>query len=357
MESGAARVPLDLDEYRDRLRASLGPGREVMRWMTSRARREPARIVFPEGHNDTIIRSVAQMVEEGVCRPVLLGRPPRVQEKAETLGVDLTGVEIVYAAELDEQRHHYAEELFQRRARKGLTLAEARWNMYKPIYFASSMVRAGEADGLVAGIEVNYPEVLRPCLQVIGVETGVQRVAGLYMLAFPDREMVFFADTTVNIDPDAEALADIALLTARFVTELGITPRIAMVSFSNFGSSRHPESDKVAEAVRLVRARDPELEVDGEMQADTAVDSRKLSAVYPFSHLHGDANTLIFSNLSAANAAYKLLDSLGSAEVIGPVLLGMASPVHILQRGSSQQEVLNLATIASVDVQARSHHA
>ncbi len=357
MESGVARTPIDLDEYRDRLVASLGPGREVMRWMTMRARGRPARVVFPEGHNDTIIRSAVQMLEEGVCQPVLLGRPPRVQEKADVLGVDISGVEIVYAAELDDVRHRYAQELFERRGRKGLTLAEARWNMYKPIYFAASMVRAGDADALVAGIEANYPEILRPCLQAIDVEPGVNRVAGLYMLAFPNKELLFFADTTVNIDPDAEALADIALLSARFVSELGVTPRIGMVSFSNFGSARHPESTKVAHAVDLVRQRAPDLEIDGEMQADTALDPRKLKNVYPFSHLKGGANVLIFSNLTAANSAYKLLDQLGGAEVIGPILLGMARPVHILQRGSSQQEVLNLATIASVDVQARSGHS
>jgi malate dehydrogenase (oxaloacetate-decarboxylating)(NADP+) len=353
METGVARVQIDLDEYRERLRASLGPAREVMRWMTTRARRHPARVVFPEGHNDTVIRAALQMVEERVCQPVLLGRQERVEEKAQRMGLDLTGVEILHAAELDETRHRYAQEMFERRGRKGLTLVEARWNMYKPIYFAAAMVRNGDADAVVAGIEANYPEVLRPCLETIGVDPGVNRVAGLYMCAFPDREMVFMADTTVNIDPDAEALADVALLAARFVTELGMTPRIAMVSFSNFGSSRHPESDKVARAVQIVRERDRDLEIDGEMQADTAVNARKLRDVYPFSHLTGAANVLVFSNLTAANSAYKLLDELGGADVIGPVLLGMGRPVHILQRGSSQQDVLNLATIASMDVQAR----
>ena len=353
MKSGVARKEVDLDEYRDRLRASLGPGREVIRWMTQRARRRPARIVFPEGHNDTIIRAAAQMVEEGVCRPVLLGRPPRVQEKAEEIGVSLDGVEIHYAAQDAENRYGFAEELFQHRARKGLTMAEARWNMYKPIYFACGMVRDGQADAVVAGIEANYPEVLRPALEVIGTEDGVRRVAGLYMIAFPNRELLFFADTTVNIQPDAEALADIALLSARFVSELGIRPRIAMVSFSNFGSVRHPEAAKVAEAVQRVRERAPELEIDGEMQADTAVDPKKLQEVYPFSNLTGAANVLVFSHLSAANVAYKLLDRLGRAEVIGPVLMGMGRPVHVLQRGASQQEILNLATVASVDVQAR----
>jgi malate dehydrogenase (oxaloacetate-decarboxylating)(NADP+) len=354
METGMARIEVDLDEYKDRLRASLGPGHEVMRWMTNRARRGNARVIFPEGHNDTILRAAAQMVEDGICTPVLLGRPPRVREKAEGLGVSLEGIDIVYAADLEEKRLEYADTLFKRRGRRGLTLAEAQWNLYKPIYYAASMVEAGEVDAMVAGIEASYVEILRPTLQVVGAAEGVKRVAGLYMLAFPNRELLFFADTTVNIDPDAEALRDIALLTASFVKELGIRPRIAMVGFSNFGSASHEESRQMAKAVELVREADPDLEIDGEMQADTAVDAIKLRDIYPFTHLDGPANVLVFSRLSAANSAYKLLDQLGGADVIGPVLLGMAKPVHILQRGCSVQDVLNLATIASVDCQAKS---
>ncbi|MBT8487603.1 MAG: NADP-dependent malic enzyme, partial [Gemmatimonadetes bacterium] len=355
MKSGMAREDIELDEYRDRLRASLGPGREVMRWMTTRARRRRARVIFPEGHSDTIIRAASQMVEEGVCHPVLLGRPPRIAEKAEMLGVDLDGVEIIYAAEREEEREEYARRLFKKRGRKGLTFAEAEWNLYKPIYFAASLLEDGEVDALVAGVEANYGEALRPCLQVIGpVKGGTDRVAGLYMLAFPNRELLFFADTTVNIEPDARALADIAVQSARFVSELGITPRIAMVTFSNFGSVPHDEARRAAAAVDMVRQIDPELEIDGEMQADTAVDALKLKNIYPFSNLTGPANVLVFSRLSAANTSYKLLDKLGGADVIGPVLLGMQKPVHILQRGSSTMDVLNLATVASVDWQARS---
>ena len=354
MESGAARVKLELEEYRDRLRASLGPGREVMRWMTHHARQRPARVVIPEGHNDRVIRAAATMVEEGVARPILMGRPEIVREKAEAMGVELDGVQIKWAVEEEEARELYAEELYRRRARKGLTLNEARQDMLKPLPFALQMVRAGDADAVLAGIESNYPEVVRPALQVIGVANGVQHVAGLYMLAFPHRELLFFADTTVNIDPDAETLADIALLCARFVEDLGIKPRVAMVSFSNFGSSPHPEAVKTAKAVHLIRQRDPDLTVDGEMQADTAVDMHKLKELYDFSFLKEPANVLVFSNLTAANAAYKLLDRLGGAEVIGPILLGMSRPIHILQRGSTGQDVLNLATIASVDAQTRS---
>ncbi len=354
IDTGLARIELDLDEYRDRLQASQGPGREVMGWMTTRARRKKARVILPEGHNDTVIRAAVQMVEEGTCQPVLLGRPPRLAEKAESLGVSLDGVEMIYAAELEGKRDDFAEALFKKRARRGLTMAEAQWNLFKPIYFAASMLETGEVDALVAGIEANYPEVLRPCLHVIGAEGGSSRVAGLYMLAFTNRELVFFADTTVNIDPDAKALAEIALQTSTFVRELGITPRVAMVTFSNFGSAPHEESIRAARAVELVRSADPDLEIDGEMQADTALDAVKLQQVYPFTHLRGPANVLIFSRLSAANTAYKLLDKLGGADVIGPVLLGMAKPVHILQRGCSLQDVMNLATVASVDWQARS---
>jgi malate dehydrogenase (oxaloacetate-decarboxylating)(NADP+) len=355
MGTGAARVEIDLDEYRERLRASLGPSRAVMRWMSVRARSRPTRVVLPEGDNDTVIRAAVQMVEEGVCRPVLLGRRAAIEARARALGeVDLGGVDVVDVTAADEMRGGFARTLFRRRARKGLTLTEAEWKMSKPIYLACGMLAAGEAGAVVAGIEANYPEVIRPALEVVGADPAMGRVAGLHMVAFPNRDLLFFADTTVTIDPDARALSEIALLSAGFVEELGITPRIALISFSNFGSARHPESDKVARAVELVRRARPELEVDGELQADTALDARRLTHTYPFSHLTHSANVLVFGNLTAANAAFKLLGSLSDAELIGPVLLGMARPVHVLHRGCAQQDVLNLATVASVDAQARS---
>ena len=354
METGVARTTLELEPYRDRLMASLGPGREAMVWLTTRARRRPQRVVLVDGQHDRVIRAAAQIVEEGVARPVLIGNPRKIEGRAEELGLDLDRVEVVHPAAEEELRHAYARELHERRRRKGLTFAEARANLYKPIYFASMMVRNGDADALVAGIESNYPEVLRPALQVVGTAPGVRRVAGLYLVALRDREPLFFADTTVNIDPDAETLSEIALLTARFIRDLGVRPRIAMLSFSNFGSARHPSSEKVRRAVERVKELDPELVIDGEMQADTAVDERLLTGTYPFSDLKEPANTLIFSTLSAANAAYKLMSKLGGAEVIGPVLLGMGRPVHVLQRGSTAQDVINLVTIASVDAQSRS---
>ncbi|TVP74423.1 MAG: NADP-dependent malic enzyme [Gemmatimonadales bacterium] len=353
MATGAARIDVELDAYRDRLMASLGPGREVMRFLTTRARKKPPRVVLADGQSETVIRAAQQIVEEGVARPILLGKPHKINPRAEALGVSLEGVEIVHPTLEDERRYSYAEELHQLRQRKGLTLAEARSNMYKTIYFGSMMVRRGDAEALVAGVESNYPEVLRPTLEVIGTAPGVNRVAGLYMVALRNRDPLFFADTTVNIDPDSDVLAEVALLSARFVEDLGIHPRIAMLSFSNFGSARHPASARVQAAVRRVRELDPALEVDGEIQADAAVNAQILRGTYPFSNLKKPANILVFPNLSAANVSYKLLSELGGAEVIGPVLLGMASPAHALQRGATAQDVLNLVTIASVDAQRR----
>ena len=356
MESGAARTEVDLDEYRDRLVASLGPGREVMRWITNQARQQPKRVVLPDGYNDRVVRAAADIVEEGVAHPILLGRRSKIESLALELGVSLDGVEVRHPAEEEETRYRYADAFYRRRLRKGLTLAEAKAKMYQPTYFGGMMVRSGDADALVAGIDSNYPEVLRPLLRVVGTTDEPGIVAGLYMVALPRRNLLFFADTTVNIDPGAEELAEIALLTAGFVRDLGVTPRLAMLSFSNFGSARHPSSIKVRDAVKKVRAVDPALEIDGEMQADTAVSDHLLETLYSFSELSEPANVLIFPNLGAANICYKLLDQLGSAEVIGPILLGMERSAHVLQRESTAQDVLNLATIASVDAQARSSH-
>ena len=349
MESGAARIELDLEEYRHRLEGSLGPGREAMRRILGRARKEPARIVLADGYNHSVMRAASQVAKEGTARIVLIGNPDKIHAFAEDLGIDLAGVECVHPPSHEDARYRYADDFYRRRARKGLTLAEARARAYQPVYFASMMVRAGDADAMVAGIDSNYPEILRPALQVVGTAPEVRHVSGLHMVAFRDRDPLFFADTTVNIDPDPETLAEIAVSAARFVRDMGIEARIAMLSFSNFGSVRHPEADKVREAVEWVKRLAPELQVDGEMQADVAVDERIMADTYPFSALAGPANVLVFPTLSASNASYKLISQLGNAEVIGPILLGMDRPVHVLQRGSSVLEVVHLIGIASVD--------
>ena len=349
METGVARREIDLDAYRQELEARLGRGREVMRDIMNRARRDPRTIVFPEGEHERIIRAAALIVGEGVARPVLLGRKDRIESSARALGVSLEGVGVVDRLGDEERLERYARKLWQRRQRKGMTLADARGAVRRSIPFACMMVQEGEADGLVAGEDMYYPETIRPALEVLGTAPGVKHVAGLYMMVL-QHELMFFADTTVNIDPDAETLAEVAELAAAFVRRLGLVPRVAMLSFSNFGSARHPQSDKVRRAVELVKSHDPTLEVDGEMQADTAL-VPELRAAYPFSTLRQAPNVLIFPDLNSANIAYKLLWRLGNAEAFGPILLGMAHPVHVLQRGSEAVEIANLTAVAVVDAQ------
>ena len=356
MESGVARIALELEEYRGRLEASLGPGREAMQRILGRARLEPARVVLADGYNERVLRAAAQAVEEGMARIVLIGKADKIHRFAAELGIDLQGVECIHPPAVEDTRYAYADAFHQRRERKGLTLAEARARAYQPVYFAAMMVGAGDADAMVAGIDSNYPQILRPALEVIGTADSVGRISGLHMVTFRDRDPLFFADTTVNIDPDPETLAEIAISAARFVKDLGIAPRIGMLSFSNFGSVRHPEATKVRQAVAWIKRLAPDLLVDGEMQADVAVDPHIIPRKYPFSDLTGPANVLVFPTLSASNACYKLLAQLGNAEVIGPILLGMKKPVHILQRGCSVLDVVHLIGIASVDARTRGRH-
>jgi len=352
IESGVARTELDLDAYRLELEARLGRRREVMRDIMIKARRDPRRIVYPEGEHDRVIRAAVRCVDEGIARPVLLGRPQRIQQKAALFGIDLNGVEILDPAADEERLERYAEVLYLSRQRKGLTRAEARERVRSPIYFSCMMVHEGDADGLVAGEEFSYPETIRPALEVIGTAPAVRHVAGLYMMIF-QHDLMFFADTTVNIDPDEDVLAEIALLSASFVRRLGVDPRMAMLSYSNFGSVRNPDTERIRRAVEKVKSLAPDLVIDGEMQADAAVVPEILANTFPFSTLQDRANVLIFPDLNSANIAYKLLARLGGAEAIGPILLGMDKPVHVLQRGSTAADIVNLTAIAVVDAQRR----
>jgi len=352
METGVARHPIDLERYRNQLEARLGRRREVMRDIILKARKDQKKIVFPEGENERILRAAAQIVEERIAAPLLLGRPERIRECAASLGVELTGIELLSNEDYDRRVERYAQKLFEKRQRKGMTLAEAKGRMRLPIYFGSMMVDEGDADGLVAGESTNYPETIRPALEVVGTAPDSRHVAGLYMMIL-QHDIMFFADTTVNIEPDAETLAEIALMSAAFVTRLGIHPALAMLSFSNFGSTRHPEAQKVQRAVEIVKARSPDLLVEGEMQVDVAVLPDLLAQQFPFSRLKERANVLIFPDLNSANIAYKLLWRLGGAEAIGPILLGMDKPIHVLQRGASAADIVNLAALAVVDAQRR----
>jgi malate dehydrogenase (oxaloacetate-decarboxylating)(NADP+) len=349
--SGVAKEFIDLDEYRDRLELRLGRARGIMRGIITRAQHDPKRVVFPEGEDPKILRAAQILVDEAIAHPILLGRLDRVRAMAEELGVPLEGITLEEPG-TSPRRDKYAQHFWQRRQRKGLSLLEANQRVSRANIFGSVMVACGDADALVGGVGKHYPETVRPALEAIGAHPRAGIVAGLYMLVF-DKHVVFFGDTTINIDPTSEQLAQIAWSAAGLARVFGIEPRIAMLSFSNFGSVKHPEPKKVAEAVRLLRLRDPSLVVDGEMQADTAFSEEVLAGRYPFSSLKEAANVLIFPNLSAGNIAYKLLTHLGGATAIGPILVGMQHPVHVLEQGADVQEIVNMAAVAVIDAQQR----
>src|SRR6266481_5447560 len=347
--SGVAGRVIDVDEYRAELEARLGRARQVMRGLSSRAQTAAQRIVFPEGEDPRILKAARILADDGVAEPILLGDPDAIRREADDAGVTLEDITLANPRG-SVHLETFAQELWQRRRRKGITLREARNRVVDPLYHALLMLRAGQADAVVVGVDMYYPDAMRPALEVIGAEPGRRHVSGIYMLVLP-QQTFFFADCTVNIDPDAETLAEIASSAAEFVGRLGIEPRVALLSFSNFGSVRHPAAEKVQRAVALLQEREPTLQADGEMQADTAVVERILTRTYPFSKLRGPANVLIFPNLDAANISYKLLSRVGGADAIGPILVGMAQPVHVLQRGSDVNDIVNMAVIAAVDAQ------
>lgn len=354
MESGLARTQLDLDAYKEKLEARFGKSREIKRAIQLRARANPKRVVFSEGQEPKIIRAAARIQEEGIGRPILLGDPEQVLARKQQLGVDLD-IEVIWPPRF-ERLSEYTETYYQLRQRKGVTRREAEHAALRPNTFGALMVHAGDADAFVAGLTQHYPEVLRPALEVIRTKPGVTRVAGLYILIVKERAY-FLTDPTVNIEPTAEELAEIAILAADRVKALGFEPRIAMLSFSNFGSSRHPLAARVRQATELVQSECPDLIIDGEMQADTAVVPEIRANEYPFSILQGHANILVFPDLSSANIAYKLLQRLGGAETIGPLLMGTRKPVHVLQRGDDVEDIVNIAAMAVIDAQENERRA
>jgi malate dehydrogenase (oxaloacetate-decarboxylating)(NADP+) len=349
--SGVANEFCEMDEYRQQLEARLGRARGLMRGIINRAIKAPKRVVLPEGEEPKVIRAAAQLVDDGIARPILLGNRERIVEVAANANIPLTDVAIEDPA-TSRKFEAYARFLWQRRQRKGMSIEEAHRRLFNTNYFGSCMVANGDADALVSGVNLHYPETIRPALEVIGAHKKEGLVSGLYMLVF-EHHVVICGDTTVNIEPTSEMLAKIALAASRITRTLGIEPRIAMLSFSNFGSVRHAEAEKVARAVQILREMDPSLVVDGEMQADTAVEPQILRRDYPFSALKERANVLIFPNLSAGNIAYKLLEHLGGATAIGPILVGMRRPVHVLERGADVQDIVNMSAVAVVDVQER----
>ncbi len=352
MDSGVARQPItDLERYVEHLEALQGKSKEIMRHIINMAKADPKRIVLPEGEHEKILRAAQIMIEEGIAVPILLGNRAAIGIKAEELRLDLDGVSIIDPEDSPETER-YAQALFELRQRKGVTLSEARRMLRRKAgtYYGSVMVRMGDADALLSGIDAHYPDIIRPALEVIGKRAGLSSVHGLYMMVFK-KGVFFLADATVCIDPTSEELAETAILAAETARVLEIEPRVAMLSFSNFGSVKHPYPLKVKRAVEIIKERVPSLVVDGEMQADTAVTPEILAENYPFSALKGAANVLIFPDLTSGNICYKLLNRLGGAEAIGPILRGMNRPIHVLQRGDEVADIVNMAAIAVVDAQ------
>ena len=350
MDTGVAQQPVDIKQYREELEGRLGKANEVMRGMINKAQKQPKRIVFTEGEEGKILRACQILLDEKIALPILLGNETKIRAKIEELRLHLDGVQIVdpkHFARLEE----YTEEFYSLRQRKGITRTEAEQTIRNPTTFGSMMVRLGDADALIGGLTTHYPDTIRPALQVIDVRPELRRVAGVYVMITQKGNMYFLADATVNIDPTAEDLAEIAIMAAEKARRFNQEPRVAMLSFSNFGSTRHALSDKVRRAVELVRQKAPGLMIDGEMQADTAVTPQIIEETYPFSTLKGGANVLIFPTLEAGNIAYKLLQRVGGAEMIGPLLTGLSRPVHVLQRGSEVNDIVHVAAVAVVDAQ------
>jgi len=346
--SGVAREPIDdLDAYREELERLIERSKEFLRPLMNRARklaRDQKRVVFSDGTQPRVLRAAQILVDEGICVPILLGEEWKIIKRAEDSRVDLRGVEIVEPVP-GQRFDQLADALYAKRQRKGFTHPRARRAMYNPTWYGCMMVDQGMADGMVAGLGVPYADTVRPALQTVGADPRAKTVSGVYAMLFKNRYL-FFGDCTVNRDPDAATLAQIAINTARVAESLGYTPRVALLSYSDFGEHRGtPEADKVRAALPLIRAEWPELMVDGEVQADTAVSPERAANLFPFSPLAGNANVLIFPNLASANIAYKLLQQLGGATAIGPLLVGLRAPVNVLSLGSDVDDIVNITAL------------
>lgn len=354
IESGVAKGRIDNEiGYQQTLMALLGNDNALIRALTIRAKEDPKRVVFAEAENYKILKAAQALLEDGVAKPILLGVPEAIKELADEFTVDLEGIQIINPREGEglEMGKKFADAYFLKRQRKGVTPLDAIHDMRSRNHFGAMMVDQGYADAMVSGITKNYAVPIKPALQIIGMQEGVQKAAGMYMVS-TKKGTFFFADTTVNINPTAEDLVDITLITAQAIRNFGIEPRIGMLCYSNFGSRKDQSPNKVREAVSYLHKNHPELIVDGEIQANFAVNNELMNEQFPFSKLvDKQVNTLIFPNLSSGNIAYKLMQELGGAEVIGPILLGMKKPMHVLPLGCSVSEIINLATIAVVDSQ------
>lgn len=356
IESGVAQAVIsDWEQYAMDLERRLGQDNQIMRILGNKARHDARRIVFAEADNQKILKAAQIIFEEGIAYPILLGKESRIRAIAEEHGIEIEGLPIIdpLSDQQEEARKKYGDLYFAKRQRKGVNRYESYKIMRDRNYFGCMMVECGEADAMISGLTRNYTDAIRPAIQIIGTEDGVKKIAGMYLL-LTKKGPIFMADTTINFNPSAEELADITLMVAKEVRSFNIVPRIAMLSYSNFGSSSSPEARIMAEATELVKKKNPGLIVDGEMQVSTAFNKSLLKENYPFSQLvDQDVNTLIFPNLAAGNVAYNLLKEVGGADAIGPILLGLKKPVHVLQLGSSVRSIVNMALVAVVDAQLK----
>ena len=351
VEEGVAGIsPKDFsyEKYREELEARLGLTRSIMRRVINQAKRDKKRIVFCEGEDPTVIKAASQCISEGICEPILLGNIDRIGAVKEELGLNFDCEEIDVRYD-PRRRGSYAQELHDIRGRKGVTLEDATRLMKNSTYFAPMMVHMGDADGYLGGVSHHYPDIVKPCLQIIGPEKDSHRIVGMYMMTV-NGDLMFIGDATINIYPDSRTLAEIAIQTAKVARRFGVKPRVAMLSFSNFGTSSEMRTDRVEEAISIARELDPDLIIDGPMQADTAL-VPEIQKEYPFMSFDGPANILICPNLASANIAYKLLQRIAGAEMTGPILEGLSKPAHVLQRGDSVRDVVHMAAICAVDAQ------
>ena len=354
VEEGVSRLSredFDADKYREQLESRLGLTRSIMRTVINQAKREQKRIVFCEGEDPTIIKAASQCISEGICKPILLGQEKRIEAVKEELGLDFS-CETIDVRYDSRRRGDYADEMHMLRGRRGLTKEDAVRQLRTATYFAPMMVRMGDADGYLGGVSHQYPDIVKPCLQVIGPKPDSHRIVGMYMMTV-NGQLLFIGDATINIYPDARTLAEIAIQTAKVAKRFGVKPKVAMLSFSNFGTSAEMRTDRIEEAIQIVREMDPDLVIDGPMQADTAL-VPKIQEDYPFMSFNGPANVLICPNLASANIAYKLLQRIAGAEMTGPILEGLSRPAHVLQRRDSVRDVVHMAAICAVDAQRAS---
>lgn len=349
IKTGVAQKKVEISAYRIELEKRLGRAQEIMRGVIDKAMRAPKRVVFPEGEEEKILRAAQMLVDEKIAMPILLGNEEKIRNLMKEHSIEPEGITIIEPTK-SKNFEKYVQEYYKIRQRKGVTMQRAYEVVSSNIVFGIMMVHMKDADTLLSGLTHHYPEVIRPALRIVKVREGVKKVSGLYML-ITKKDIFFFADATVNIDPTAEDLAEIAILAAETAKRFDIEPRVAMLSFSNFGSAPHPLSNKVKHAVEIVKKTVPDLMIDGEMQADTAVVPEIIEHTYPFSTLKGGANVLIFPNLESCNIAYKLLSRIGGATAIGPILMGLSEPIHVLQRDDEVNDIVNMTAIAVVDAQ------